>query len=113
MCSKLHAFEELRPHLVAILAVCPRRLWMVMELVHGGSLAGQFESRLKRSSEGLRVHQPLPVVFLEMMRQLAAFLNLVEKRGIMHRDIKGDNVFVVVPDLASPVALAKAVRALF
>jgi eukaryotic-like serine/threonine-protein kinase len=80
------------PNLVAVtdLAIAPvgRRPYLVMERLYGCDLAKE----LKRSG-------PLPaLVAIEYVRQVLAGLDAAHRAGIVHRDIKLENIFLCDPD---------------
>lgn len=58
-------------------------LYLVMAYIEGGSLAG----RIKRGRMD-------PTVIAEMLRQIASALDYAHRQGVIHRDIKPDNILL-------------------
>jgi eukaryotic-like serine/threonine-protein kinase len=68
------------------------RPYIVMEYLQGKSLATYLEDR-----------RPLPYnEALEITRQLCQTLQAVHQKGVTHRDIKPDNIFLVLEDGLAP-----------
>ncbi|WP_437486490.1 serine/threonine-protein kinase [Sorangium sp. So ce1014] len=87
------------PHVVAVmdLGTTPGgRAYLVMERLEGGTLREELERR-----------GPLPVAeAIEVTRQVLAGLSAAHRVGIVHRDVKLDNVFLCAPGAAAPGAVA-------
>ncbi|WP_437578181.1 serine/threonine-protein kinase [Sorangium sp. So ce887] len=92
------------PHVVAVmdLGTTPGgRAYLVMERLEGGTLREELERR-----------GPLPVAeAIEVTRQVLAGLSAAHRVGIVHRDVKVDNVFLCAPGAAAPGA-ARVVKVL-
>lgn len=78
----------------------PRRVAYVMELVSGPTLSGVLKER---------VLDPLQVVHVTL--QLASALSAVHAVGVVHRDLKPDNI-LVTGDLESSLSSVPAVKVL-
>jgi len=78
----------------------PRRVAYVMELVSGPTLSGVLKER---------VLDPLQVVHVTL--QLASALSAVHAVGVVHRDLKPDNI-LVTGDLESALSSVPAVKVL-
>ncbi|WP_437968552.1 serine/threonine-protein kinase [Sorangium sp. So ce260] len=83
------------PHVVAVtdIGTTPAgRAYFVMERLEGGTLREELERR-----------GPLPVAeAIEVTRQVLAGLSAAHRVGIVHRDVKLDNVFLCAPGAAAP-----------
>ncbi|WP_437600631.1 serine/threonine-protein kinase [Sorangium sp. So ce590] len=92
------------PHVVAVmdLGTTPRgRAYLVMERLEGCTLREELERR-----------GSLPVSeAIEVTRQVLAGLAAAHRVGIVHRDVKLDNLFLCAPDAAAPGA-ARVVKVL-
>ncbi|NWF69256.1 MAG: protein kinase [Chloroflexi bacterium] len=78
------------PNIVRVLEFShnPKRLYIVMELVSGGSLRDHL-ARLHREGHGLPLDEALTIG-----RQIAEALHYAHERGIIHRDVKPDNILL-------------------
>ena len=78
------------PHIIRVLTFGLRQeqLFLVMELVTGGSLRGYLQRLYEQ-----RLFIELPEA-LEMTRQVADALHYAHQQGMVHRDIKPDNVLL-------------------
>jgi serine/threonine protein kinase len=78
------------PHLISILDVAPQGaddLWYVMTWIDGGTLhdgRSRFAGQLEAS--------------LDVVQKLATATGVLHARGIVHRDVKPDNVLLAQPD---------------
>jgi eukaryotic-like serine/threonine-protein kinase len=63
-------------------------LYMVMEFVAGGSLAGYIR-QLQQRQQVVRLDETLP-----LLAQVAEALGYAHRQGVIHRDVKPDNVLV-------------------
>ena len=70
-----------------------------MELIEGGDLKHYLES-----NENL----PLPLnVIKPIIRQMAKALRYLDKKGIIHRNMKPDNIILTIKNLDDPDCKAK------
>ena len=69
---------------------------LVMELAEGGSLAGLIKRRVGEG--GVQISE-----VLEVMRQLASAMDYIHGEGIVHRDVKADNILLAHADGAGRV----------
>jgi eukaryotic-like serine/threonine-protein kinase len=76
--------------------------YIVLEWLEGCNLADAFERERQRGVERM----PLARV-LALLGQVAAALDLAHGRGVAHRDVKPDNLFVIGGDLREPRAVIK------
>lgn len=67
--------------------------WIVLELVEGGGAGATLTERVTRGSTG-----PMdPVRALRLVRGLVEGVGILHQFGVIHRDLKPDNVFVAGP----------------
>lgn len=67
------------------------QVYIVMELLEGETLWSRFE---KAQTSGAQVGLPVEYV-ARLVKQVASALAAVHERGILHRDLKPDNIFIV------------------
>jgi formylglycine-generating enzyme required for sulfatase activity len=76
--------------------------YIVLEWLDGCTLSDAFERERQRGVERM----PLERV-LALLGQVASALDLAHARGVAHRDVKPDNLFVLGGDLREPRAVLK------
>jgi hypothetical protein len=66
--------------------------WLALEVVDGGRDGATLRDRVERQADGID-----PVRALRLVRGIFSGLEVLHEVGILHRDIKPDNVFVAGP----------------
>lgn len=90
--SEVRVMRQLQhPHIVRILDDCLDRVppFFVMELLQGDDISTLMEKRLDAELGGYPLTQTLAI-----MLQLTGALNHIHEKGLVHRDIKPQNIFL-------------------